>query len=352
MARLGAEIIVELGGLLVEREALGKSVTLRRGEGVAWRIDLPDAEDSFRFVRAKMRGDESDPRNYDPVCLVDSGRNSFVDVRMIRLVVNFDSGLSVTDYQPERDQGEHDETLQRRRDEALNIAADFCAAVRLEVGQHWVEPTGEFPKLVGPLGLVDLDASKTFGVLVAPAGVIRIVDSATLVTEESLGHLEARLSDAALQPEEILLSEALYLAESEQQRAADRATLLSAIAVELRTKRVLRLIVGDSRQKILELLLNNPRDWSMAAHGLYAKALPEFAGNDLGDGHKESAKQVQRLFDARNRIAHRGDVVSVEDGKRHVAAARNAFAILQQVLDDARNDTDDHQASADGPGTT
>jgi hypothetical protein len=77
------------------------------------------------------------------------------------------------------------------------------------------------------------------------------------------------------------------------------------MGVELQTKQTLKMLAGEDKADVLELLLEHPQDWSMSAHGLFHKALPTLAGRDLGDEHRELAKRVQKLFTARNRGAPR-----------------------------------------------
>lgn len=97
------------------------------------------------------------------------------------------------------------------------------------------------------------------------------------------------------------------------------------MGVEVKPKAVLRLMAGEDKNELLDLLLENPRDWSLSAHGLFAKALPTLAGRALGDDHRELAKQVQKLFVARNSVAHRGEFITREDAVQHVKTAQTVI---------------------------
>lgn len=331
MARLGTEYAIEVAGFILAREALGHSIRVDRESGDVWRIDMPEVPDSFRTLRATIGGEDpalKDPRQHAPVAVVDRDQ-AFVTVRMINVVVNFDADLSVETFDNERDGARYDGLLRKYQEQALDLAADFTARLRLTTEQMHIEPTGAYPQLVGAMRLHDLDAGKPFNVLIAPAGWIRMIGEEQILDAQHMDVLGSEMSEGLLEPEESLLSEARYLAHSEAGGSADRATLLAAIAAELRIKRTLRRIARDPNA--VALLLENPRDWSMAVHGLYLKALPVFAEHELGPEHEASAKDVQRLFTARNGIAHKGEVITAVDAKAHVEAAREAFRILAAI---------------------
>jgi len=73
----------------------------------------------------------------------------------------------------------------------------------------------------------------------------------------------------------------------------------------------------------------------MSAHGLFAKALREIAGRDLGNDHKALAKRVQELFTARNAVAHRGMALPRTEAEDHVRTAVDAIAFLRALTDAA-----------------
>jgi len=65
------------------------------------------------------------------------------------------------------------------------------------------------------------------------------------------------------------------------------------------------------------------------------------AGRDLGDEHRELARRVQKLFSARNRVAHRGERLDNQPAKIHVATAEGRDSIPAQGVptgNDGRSD--------------
>lgn len=329
MSRIGAEFYVEVHGILADPEVLGKSFRVDR-EGIKFRIDFPEAEDAFEFIFVSGSGD-SDPREYSPTKAVVKQSESLVEIRLVRVVVNVESSLSAVTYDSssDADKGQHDELLVDLRQRAENLAAQLGDLLRIEIDQYWVEPTGTYPRVVNMAGLIDIDAQQAFGHMLGKAGSIRVVDESSMVTAANLPRLTNRLNQGPLQADELLLAEAVYLANAAQPVAADRATLIAAIAVELRTKRLLRRIAQPDRVGILDLLVNSPQDWSMAAHSLFLKAIPVFLGQDAPTPeHKALAKRVQVLFRDRNGIVHRGESVSRDSSVKHVRTAAEAFAFL------------------------
>ncbi len=83
---------------------------------------------------------------------------------------------------------------------------------------------------------------------------------------------------------------------------------------------------------LVQLLLNNPRDWSMSAHGLFKKALPIIAELGSEAEHKEISTKLQKLFSKRNKIAHEGEHVEPDEAKQHVAAADEAMQYIRGLF--------------------
>ena len=348
MTLIGAEFYIEVHGILADQEVLGRSLQVIRNQE-KFRIDLPASPDSFHFMHAgPPRADDStvDPRQYAPTTAVLNPTGSIVEIRLVRVVVNVEASLSVYSYDHtvEAHRRLYDELFYGLRSRATDVAGELCERLKLELGQHWIEPAGRYPRVVNMAGLIDLEAGKTFGQVVGSAGEILVVDPDVVLDASSLLRLQEKLIGGPPQADELLLAEAKHLVKGGQPVAFDRATLLAAIAVELRTKRLLRSLAYPDRVEMLELLINNPNDWTMAAHGLFLKTLPVMLRQDhLGPEHKALAKRLQRLFVSRNAIAHKGASVTNEAAIQHVETAWEAFKFMSglPVLED---DTTEVQA--------
>jgi hypothetical protein len=253
-----------------------------------------------------------------------------VEFRLLRVVVWQDAQLSVETWDPENG-AEHDlyqDVFHGMRLKATQLAGELCERLKLDLGQHWIEPAGRYPRVVNMAGLMDVETGKSFRTSYGPTGSFRVFDPATILVSDSLPGIEEKLRSGSPNADEMLLAEAKHVVETDQAAAFNRATLLAAIAVELRTKRLLRTLAGPDRAVLLELLINHPNDWSMAAHRLFKKAIPEMLGRELGPEHRALSKRVERLFVDRNLIAHKGASVPREDAVSHVETAWAAFELM------------------------
>jgi hypothetical protein len=86
--------------------------------------------------------------------------------------------------------------------------------------------------------------------------------------------------DVALPIAETLLADALYFI-GLRPPDCQRAVLIAAIACEVKVKDILREKVPPERRPLLDLLLENPRDWSIAALALFDKATDAALGRSL-----------------------------------------------------------------------
>ncbi len=134
----------------------------------------------------------------------------------------------------------------------------------------------------------------------------------------------------ALPIAETLLADALYLI-GLRPPDCQRAVLSAAIACEVKVKDILRQKVPTDRQSLVDLLLENPRDWSVAAPALFDKATDAALGRSLRTDHRETYENVRKLFELRNRIAHRGEKPDETEASRVVLAARQVFRWLDEI---------------------
>jgi hypothetical protein len=129
---------------------------------------------------------------------------------------------------------------------------------------------------------------------------------------------------------ETLLADALYFI---QLNPADyqRAVLMAAIACEVKVKDTLREKVPPDRLPLVDLILENPRDWSLAAVALFDKATSAAFGRSLRADNREAYKDVGKLFELRNRIAHKGEKPEENEARRCVLSGRQVFRWLDEL---------------------
>jgi len=332
MSLIGAVFYIEVHGIMSDREVLGQSLNVVR-ESERLRIDFPEGPESFTFMHGgppAAQGAMPDPRDYTPTTAVLDSGSRLVEIRLLKVVVSQDAPLSIDtwDEHDSADAALYQDVLLGMSQKATDLAGELCERLKLDLGQHWIEPAGTYPRVVNMAGLTDVQTGKSFGTFIGSAGSFRVLDPSTVLVPDSLPGLEEKLRSGSPDADELLLAEAKHVVETEQAAAFNRATLLAAIAVELRTKRLLRTLAGPDRALLLELLLDNPNDWSMAAHRLFKKAIPQMLGRDMGPEHRALSKRVERLFVDRNLIAHKGASVSREGAVSHVDTAWEAFDFM------------------------
>jgi hypothetical protein len=109
--------------------------------------------------------------------------------------------------------------------------------------------------------------------------------------------------------------------------------MLAAIACEIKVKDAITALASEEQKPLVNLLLENPRDWTMAAASLFDKGMGAVCGRSLRTEDKKLFKEVVLIFQDRNSIAHKdGGKVSADNVlKRHVTSAKSAFAWLDSV---------------------
>jgi len=107
--------------------------------------------------------------------------------------------------------------------------------------------------------------------------------------------------------------------------------LLAAIACETKIESVLRERVSPEKTALVELLIAKPRDFSVAASALFSDVLAAALGRFLKKDKKVLHKKIERLFEIRNRIAHRGERPQQDEAYSVVVGARELFEWLDKT---------------------
>ncbi|MBB5077782.1 hypothetical protein [Nonomuraea endophytica] len=147
---------------------------------------------------------------------------------------------------------------------------------------------------------------------------------------------------------ETLLADALYTSSSADHPDLRLATLLAAMACEVKIKQAMRILATQEQAALVDALLDNPRDWSMAASSLFDKGIAAVCGRSMRVEDRPLWKRVDRLFFVRNKVAHVGgeglEPTAISEG--HPEAARDAFEWVDRVIvDSASRPPDDEPAS-------
>jgi hypothetical protein len=322
MVMLGCALYFEMEGVAVLADALGSSATFTR-DGMVLRLDLPKEPDEFKFGRVEVHG-QVDPRVYDPTVALIPRSDDLIEVRLVRVVVNVEADIDPDDADADN------ELLQRVIGVASTLTSDFSAWVWVH-GQVWNQPTGEFPRLVSDAQLVDVERSVSLRTRLFQGLRIAILPKEPLLSASAFRALASKAESGPPSVAELLLAEAQHYLWNPAKPAPDRAILIAAIALETRVKKVLRECAPVDRRELVEALIGNPRDYSMALVELFHTVMHGAVGRSLNEESPDTFKQVRKLVEARNGIVHRGETKTAEEARGFVDAAVSAFGWLDAI---------------------
>lgn len=146
-----------------------------------------------------------------------------------------------------------------------------------------------------------------------------------------LGEVEARLSERGPEHSDRLLLSAHHLASSARDdQSAARAIVLAVTAAEIEIKTKLRDVASTDQVQLVDVLIDNPRDWSVSLHSLFKSVLPTLA--DIDDSvHKSLAKELPKTIWRRNQIVHRGATFDVQTARSDIALVRRIVESLRAI---------------------
>ena len=319
--RLRTSVGVEVGPLWVADDILGQHIDFMRA-GFRVTIEFPPAPASDSAGTPTFDGS----RQSLPGTVTKRG------LRRLLITLRWDqptqadsesSGLSVDTARE----------IRRAREVAFVVARDFVDWIRVLRRQAWLpehlqdlarvvaggavnEETGEALPLVVGTDMIAIDRPSGTEVDVAFAAELAVL----LEKEERIPLPERFLADAE------------YFARRMRAAEVQRAVVLAAIATELKVKEVLReRASGGPSAPFVEIIVDNPRDVSVAVGGLFHKTMKATTGKSLQEEAPDLFSSVERLFTIRNRIVHSGNVPDPKEGKSVVDAAREAFRWLDLV---------------------
>lgn len=333
MTQVASEMYFEIDGLHCEPQVLGESLTVER-QDILYRVDLPSRRESFSFTHASVDG-PSAPRDYEPTVALVELHDDFVEVRLIRVVIN----LEVPDpWNPQDSTNGETAVLRKLISESRAIVTDLCNWTRVLEKQDWMSPPERLPRLVSQAQLIDIsdpESATLLPTMILSAGSIQVLPEKGILDRAGLARVGTALqSRGSPRPDDLLLADARHLVHWRKGPSdPELAILLAAMAVEVRTKAVLQDLATGDQADLVTLLIDNPRDWSLSAHAHFAKAIEAILGRDLGKEWRRTARAVQGLFEARNQIAHRGKKFGVEQARVHVDAATVAIESLASLED-------------------
>jgi hypothetical protein len=126
----------------------------------------------------------------------------------------------------------------------------------------------------------------------------------------------------------------LFLADADAAVDLNHSVLLAAIGCEAAVKTALREGANTDQLPLVELLLDRPRDFSVAAAALFDEPCRLVLGRSLKTDDSQLFKKVWRLFEDRNKIVHRAlDALRPpSDLRDEIAAAAAAVSWLEEMV--------------------
>lgn len=360
MPTLRATFHFRLDQLVIRRDLLGTTHALER-DGRRFDLTLPlkdrepdpprDAEGlSDVFPERPIVPDLEQPGEVEVTLSVRAAPSEeYAVVGAVRVDVLFESDVSASDFSDVPQPKESPrfeaafELLKEAGAQARSVVEELTEWLRVEPRQRWLGLGGVAPESAGKGVLVDCDANRVLPVkasldpdlILQPVGREQIVDESVLTA--FVRRVERREYPSL---GESLLADAAFLLRAEPPDPA-RALLVAAIASEVRVKAVLREEAPVEQKALLDVLLSNPRDWSLSAAAHFHKPMKAVTGRSLQEDDGPLWKRLEELFRRRNALAHHGERPTEGQSEAAVRTAAEVFKWLHTLSPGTRISTDE-----------
>lgn len=323
MARLQGIFHFELPGLglWLANEALGSSVSSATGNHQIT-LEFPARDDDF--------GLDQDRGGAFAGHGAGTGIEGATGVRVVRVRVETDASFGFAEY--EAASGRY-EPAHRLVEALMNVGRDFTTAFVRQArgrGHHWMGTSADRAERTWVTDLYDLGLGKRIPVGPGILFESHVLDLSQRVTPDVAQALAEGAGEQRVPPlAEELLADAKYLSWIRRPVDLRLGVLLAAIACEAKIKQTLTRLADDARSPLLDLVLDNPRDVTVATVVHLDKTAKAISGRSLRDENGVLWKAAIKLFEARNRIAHGKAEQPTED--EMTSAVRAAVDIFEWI---------------------
>jgi hypothetical protein len=169
--------------------------------------------------------------------------------------------------------------LQEAADIGRELVSSFVSAVRTQHRQSWLAPENVPPRVVWLSDLRD-GAGRRLPVGYADPMAVKIMGGMGALTASDVGNLVDQLQQGTAARRPVARRRSVHALHAAHPNPHLGLTL-AAIAAEVKIKETLVILAAPEQRPVLDLVLENPRDWSMAAASLFDKALKAVAGVSL-----------------------------------------------------------------------
>ena len=234
--------------------------------------------------------------------------------------------------------------------ETVNIAREYAqkyiSLVRTQLDQYWLGSSESQLRVTWLSELIDSDGRRIPVGYNDPFGPVMMHFSDSALSRELHVKLMREASEG-IAPDlaDTFLRDAEYAAYAVAHPNLRQAVLLAAVACEIKIKETISTLASSEQQPLVNLLLENPRDWTMAAAALFDKGMEAICGRSLRKENLALYKEVDLLFRDRNNIAHKGGTrVSSDDVLlKHISSAKSTFEWLDDILSQAAADSNNKE---------
>jgi hypothetical protein len=272
-----------------------------------------DPEEEITAITGS-RGTQENPKKYVKISIIRIGYEFETD---------FDVPVGTTDGDVLNKLNPY---LQQGAETATLAAKNYVNIARVEAQQAWLGTQIDEPELIWISDVYD-DRNNRLRTGYMPPINLRFISENEAITPDKQSEIVNKLEAGDLPTlAKSFLYDALFL--TNQNGDPAQAVLYAAIACEVQIKVALIALASDEQLGLVSALLENPRDFSLAAASLYDKGLKAVTGRSLREENRDLYKKVSKLFEDRNAVAHRGQGPSNSVATADVNAAKEAIEWL------------------------
>lgn len=327
MATWHATFLFAGEGLYIRGDAMGLTREYSRGDRTVI-VSLPTEEETHPgFPERQGREGRATTYREDP--------REYIAISVLR----FEVAVVVTAH----DEPDQATIYQETFPIASEVAEEFLAWVRAGANQPWLPARHEGVRRDGVPALINAETGAVAEPRLSwnpPLTVLGIPDEAAASATQLAEIFDRLASGDSPTTAETLLSNAraaLFppsVMDAGHHDRADTAyaVLLAAVACEVQIKSTMRDRVSAEMRPLVDIILDSPRDVSVAAGQLLDKPMRAATGRSLRDDDKPLFVAVtETLFPLRNKVAHHGYSPGMTEAREAVTAAEALFRWLATV---------------------
>jgi hypothetical protein len=314
-------------GLFIAGDALGLRWTFERG-GHRVSIALPTVDEVYKGLA------DEEPRTARLGRVTAWQEGDPAEIHAVT-VERFEVSVDTTAAEPSND------AIGEMFPVAARVAEEFLTWVRVGSNQPWLPGEHEGVSLASYTRLLDIETGAEVASSWNPPLAVVGIPAEQSVDPATLNDFAAALAGEVMPSAATLLltdahaalgSRSVYRLEDRERADTAHAILLAAVACEVHIKVTLREAADAAYLPLLDVILDSPRDVTIAAGQLTDKPMDAAVGHSLRSENKPLFKKVtERLFPLRNKVAHYGYKPKLDEAREALKTADELFLWLNDV---------------------